>query len=434
MTSARRVVLSTFGSRGDLHPFLAIAQELRCRGYSPIVAAAPRYAELVRNAGIDFHRCGPDPQDYEMVLNLSGAEIYRRLCTQPKFTIDGLLNPFLRRWYDDTYPLLVDAAYFIAHPLALGGRLAAEKLAIPSMRVALSPYAFLSEYDPPILFERQRLSRAARWLGARAQSLFVRRLRSATEHLAEPFHRMKASLGLAPSKANPLFDVVHEDEVSVAAYSPALTSSHIIVPGGPIFAGFTRFEGIGSELSVSADLESYLSESSRPIVFTLGTAGLYDVDRFVKAIAHAATVLRFRALVVLGDAGREKFQHLNSNRFLVSSYAPYSAIFPRARIVVHPAGIGTCAQALRAGIPQLLLPTVVDQPDTADRVRRMGVGSVLPMQKLTGATLIKHLKILLSDESIRSRAIAVGRQLGSEPDGAKAIADCIDSRLGLTGL
>jgi UDP:flavonoid glycosyltransferase YjiC (YdhE family) len=112
----------------------------------------------------------------------------------------------------------------------------------------------------------------------------------------------------------------------------------------------------------------------------------------------------------------------------VTRYAPYSQIFPRASVIIHQAGIGTTAQALRAGRPMLVMPYSHDQPDNARRVRRLGVAEVLGRQKYTAKAAARLMSQLLSDNAYPVRAAAVAAQIAGE-DGAVTACDALEAML-----
>lgn len=84
-------------------------------------------------------------------------------------------------------------------------------------------------------------------------------------------------------------------------------------------------------------------------------------------------------------------------------YAPFSKLFPYASAVVHHGGIGTCAQALRAGIPQLITPFGMDQPDNSSRLRKFGVSDELRLKKYKNSTVADKLRKLLEDKDVQTR-------------------------------
>jgi rhamnosyltransferase subunit B len=133
-----------------------------------------------------------------------------------------------------------------------------------------------------------------------------------------------------------------------------------------------------------------------------------------------------RALLLVGE---ERFRPADLPEGVEAfDYAPYGALLPRARAVVHQGGVGTTAQVLRAGRPALVVPFSHDQFDNGSRIRRAGAGRVLPRPRYDAASAARELRALLDDESYTTRAAGLGRQIGSE-DGASAAADAIEEVL-----
>jgi UDP:flavonoid glycosyltransferase YjiC (YdhE family) len=108
----------------------------------------------------------------------------------------------------------------------------------------------------------------------------------------------------------------------------------------------------------------------------------------------------------------------------VAEYAPYSALFPRASLVVHQGGVGTTAQCLRAGKPMLIMPYSHDQPDNARRMRRLGVAESITKKGYTPAKVARRLKAMLADPNYGETARNVAQQLGHE-DGVGAACDAL---------
>ena len=110
----------------------------------------------------------------------------------------------------------------------------------------------------------------------------------------------------------------------------------------------------------------------------------------------------------------------------VGDYAPFSEIFPRARIVIHHGGIGTTGQALRAGLPQLVVPLFADQFDNAARVVRLGVARSVGLKRYRADRAAAELSALLGEESYHARAVAVGREVSQE-DGSEVAVQVVES-------
>jgi UDP:flavonoid glycosyltransferase YjiC (YdhE family) len=173
------------------------------------------------------------------------------------------------------------------------------------------------------------------------------------------------------------------------------------------------------------DLRRFLDEGGAPIAFTPGTANAH-AQRFLQAGVEAAVRLNRRALL-LTRRGHQVPRDLPPSIRHVS-YAPFSQLLPRCAALVHHGGIGTCAQALAAGIPQLVMPMGFDQPDNAARLKRLGVGAALVPAKFTGARVASELTTLLSHPAAAaacrhwSQAIAASRPIDETCDLLERIA------------
>ncbi|MBE0598935.1 MAG: glycosyltransferase, partial [Desulfuromonadales bacterium] len=175
----------------------------------------------------------------------------------------------------------------------------------------------------------------------------------------------------------------------------------------------------GAEGSLPEEVESFLAAGEAPILFALGSSAVWTAGDFWRQAAVAASRLGRRAMLITGPeapgnlpAGIKAF-----------SYLPYSKIFPRGAAVVHSAGIGTLAQAMRSGRPQLLVPVAFDQPDNAFRAAGLGLGRVLPFGKVDADRLVPHLVELLSRPDYGRAAEALARQLRRSDGAANAAAE-----------
>ena len=109
-------------------------------------------------------------------------------------------------------------------------------------------------------------------------------------------------------------------------------------------------------------------------------------------------------------------------------YAPYSQVFPRALSVVHQGGVGTTGQALRAGVPQLIVPFAHDQPDNAARCRRLGAAEILTRDNYNTKNAARELQRLIGDRKYRDRAIETSKIVNSE-SGTETACDAIEAVL-----
>jgi UDP:flavonoid glycosyltransferase YjiC (YdhE family) len=95
-------------------------------------------------------------------------------------------------------------------------------------------------------------------------------------------------------------------------------------------------------------------------------------------------------------------------------YAPFSELLPRCAALVHHGGVGTMSQAMAAGVPQLVQPMSHDQPDNAERIKRMGIGDWLSVRKFTAGNVAAKLRRLLNSPDVAARCAAVAKRFEDE--------------------
>jgi UDP:flavonoid glycosyltransferase YjiC (YdhE family) len=165
--------------------------------------------------------------------------------------------------------------------------------------------------------------------------------------------------------------------------------------------------------------EEYLSSGDAPIVFTPGSANRHASQFFRAAIDATARIGR-RALLVTSYSDHlppslpEHAHHV--------TYASFATLFPQAAAVVHHGGIGTSAQALAAGVPQLVMPMGFDQPDNAVRLRALGVAETILPGRFTAPRVASALERLLTADDVS----AACRRCRERFDGAKAVERVCD--------
>ena len=147
---------------------------------------------------------------------------------------------------------------------------------------------------------------------------------------------------------------------------------------------------------------------------------------FTNAI-EAARRLEHRALLVTGQDPAQydasiAAAKLRPGTIKVMRYLPYSEAFPHAAVNVHQGGVGTLAQGLAAGRPQLITPVGFDQPDNARRVERLGLSKSIAFQKSTSDAMAGALREILSSPSYASNAAAAARTVNAEERAQRAAA------------
>jgi UDP:flavonoid glycosyltransferase YjiC (YdhE family) len=429
MKRASKVVLCTSGSYGDLHPFIAVGLAMQRRGWSVTVAAPSEYEGKIRSEGLGFHAVGPDYASVASDLGLDVETLWKKTLRPGsglEFLLRKLYMRYLRRSYEDLLPATEGADLIVTHFTAFAARLLAEKKRIPWISAVLQPSGFMSAYDPPVLpmgpFEKLRPLLGEKLYGA-AVAPFARGL---TALWTAPVHEMRAELGLPNSGANPVFEGQFSPYGSIALYSPEFGAVQPDFPARTTITGFPFYDSEkGGCCALSPELERFLAAGPPPIVFSLGTAVTAAAGDFYEQSFEAAKALRARAVFLTGVEGRDPFGGALPPTMFACRYAPHSQLFARSEAVVHQGGIGTTAQALRAGRPQMIVPFIADQPDNAARIVRLGAGRTISRDAYTGRRAAAELSALLDDPAYSARCAELGRLIARE-DGAARAAEVID--------
>jgi UDP:flavonoid glycosyltransferase YjiC (YdhE family) len=237
-----------------------------------------------------------------------------------------------------------------------------------------------------------------------------------------PLHELRAALGLPPTDAIAQFEGQFSPRMHLALFSSVLAPPQPDWPAGTIVCGFPRYDGTPVERDARDRLEKFLAAGDPPLVFGLGSSAVMVAGNFWRAAIAATQALGRRALLLTGGAADSGAVPPSIGIF---DYLPYSAVFPRAAVIVHSGGIGTLAQALASARPQLITPVAFDQPDNARRTVRLGLARVLPFEKATAAALARELAIVMEDDRYARGARQVGAALSRE-DGACIAADALE--------
>jgi len=416
-----RIVLTTFGSLGDLHPYIAIALGLNARGHEAVLATSGFYRGKVEALGIGFQAVRPDKPDLDANPGLMRRIMDRRQGTE--CVIRELIMPALRVSYEDTLAAADGADLLVSHTLTFTTRLVAEKKGIPWASTMLQPIGFLSIHDPPVLPLAPILAKF-RFLGPVFHRLLFSLGKRRVRPWCEPWHRLRAEVGLPPTAEQPLFEGQHAPSLVLALFSKVFADRQTDWPRQTTLTGFPFYDQDG-EPGLNTQLARFLDEGPPPIVFTLGSSAVMDAGAFYEHSAAAAKLLGRRAVLLVGKETSNCPDRLPDG-VIAFDYAPYSELFPRAAAIVHQGGIGTTAQAMRSGRPMLVMPYAHDQPDNAERLARLGIARTISRHRYTADRAARELHRLLFIPSYSAKALEVSN-LVNEKDGVRAACDALET-------
>jgi UDP:flavonoid glycosyltransferase YjiC (YdhE family) len=412
-----RIVLSTMGSLGDLHPKIALGLELKRRGHQVVVNTWDGYREKIEALGFEFYPMRPDvdPTDRELLAELlhptKGSETLIR----------KVVFPHLREMYDDLVAASRTADLMVTGELSYVAKSVVEKTNIKWVSTSLASLSMFSSADPNVYPQAEWIEILRPLPTVFHRTLFAV-MRSTLSNWYAPYRAFRRELGLSEDH-DPIFTGKFSSLLHLAMFSRALAEPQPDWWQPTVQTGFCFYDG---DNEMPAGLEEFLAAGEPPIVFTLGSAAVMDPRDFFDESVKAAKSLDRRAVVLYGSDNRPPAGL--TDEIAGFAYAPFSRIFPRAACVVHQGGVGTTGQALRAGVPQLIMPYSHDQPDNAARCRRHGVARTIRRDRYTAGAASAEIKLLLENERYAERAGKLAAVVASE-NGTATACDAIERTL-----
>jgi rhamnosyltransferase subunit B len=408
------VVVVTIGSAGDLFPFLALALALRARGHRVSFLAPEQHGPWVRPTGLPFTGLPADEavlRDPDLWHPTRGFSVVWR-ATRPAM---ARIVPFVAALPAEERCLL------LVHPLALPEADLC-RAAHPGVKIAaayLAPANLLTVHDPlmvgpwrvPVWVPLAARRRFWRWVGRR----FIDPVALADVNAARGAH------GLAPVAT--LVDwIAAVPDLSLTLFPGWFAGTQPDWPQ-PLFRGDFPLFDPNADAQMAPELAAFLQAGAAPLVFTHGTGNTQAAAYFRHACA-AADRLGRRAVFLTPH--RDQVPADLPATMLWQDYVPLHRLLPHVAALVHHGGIGTTAEALRAGTPQLVVPLAHDQFDNGARVAALGVGASLPAARLNDARLARTLAAMLAAPGLDGRTRAVAARFAPAP-GMDAMCAALDA-------
>jgi rhamnosyltransferase subunit B len=383
-----QVIVIGLGSAGDVHPNVGLALALQQRGHDVLLVAPAIFRSLAERAGLEFAALLSEDDYYAAIRDPNLWHPFRSFSVVAR----RLILPTLRPVYEIIEKHWQPGRTVVAAPgFAFGARLAQEKLGVPLATVHLQPIMFRSAIQPGCFGFPDILGH----LPYPLRRLY---LRAADQFLIDPLvadetNCFRLELGLPPVRR--LFNGwVQSPQLVVGLFPDWFAPPAPDWPSNVALTGFPLWDE-SSLRNPSPELAEFLAAGPPPMVFTAGSA-MVQAGRFFQVSAEVCRNSRWRALFLTQFP--EQLPMPLPSGTCHFDYVPFSAVLRQTALLVHHGGIGTTAQAIAAGIPQLVVPSTHDQPDNAVRVRRLGVGDFLLPRAYTPANVEKSLRRLMSPD------------------------------------
>lgn len=408
-----RIAIETLGTRGDVQPYLALAQTLQSRGHIVQLAAPEQFAELAAHHGVPFA-----PLPGEFLALLDSPEAKAAVAGGEGFSAGFKLLKYMR-------PLMVHLLevewqavrtfgpdLILYHPKSLASPSMAEALGVPHVLASPLPgFTPTSAFPSPLLpfASLGPLNRVSHLLATHSSGLLfgkmLRQWRQQSLGLTgrAKFNRPSATLYAYSPQVLPVPDDWSED-VLVSGYwfldEPAWT--------------------------MPAPLSRFLAAGDKPVYVGFGSMPGLDPEAMADTAIAALAQTGKRALLAIGG-GALKVRNVPEHIHVIDA-APHGELFRHVSATVHHGGAGTTAASIRAGLPTAICPFFGDQPFWARRVVDLGIGPApLDRKALTVEAFAAALRTM-DDAALRDRAGALGAKVQAE-NGTRAAADFLEARI-----
>ena len=418
-----RIGIQTWGSEGDIRPFIALGHALSSRGHEVELLYTEigkrRYEEVARSLGFTARAvASPVIADEEELFRIGLKAINARDQLQQGLLISKrLLEPAIPEIYEAGLELARRSDLLVHHFIVHASRAAAEKARVPFITVAFAHMLIESRYIHPTGFPR-----LGDWMNALGWK--IARL-ALNQTLLKDMNRFRSRVGLSPVK-DLLNDGWASHRLHLIAASPALLDRPADWPAWNQMCGFLSLPSHQHEM-VSPEVEAFLSNGAPPVFMGFGslmpTSGP-QLEQTIAIFKAAAASAGQRAIIQC------EVEAPSTDTVLFVKRTPHLLVFPRCTAVVHHAGAGTTHTTLKTGSPSVPVPHVSDQFAWADELHRLGVSPApLKRTKLTAKALAARIRETVATAPMKQKAVALQQRMAFD-DGPSTAARLIEEAAG----
>ncbi|MCP2277875.1 UDP:flavonoid glycosyltransferase YjiC, YdhE family [Nocardia amikacinitolerans] len=401
-----RVVLSTFGSRGDVEPLVGLAVRLRELG-----------------AGVRV--CAPPDEDFARRLAGVGVPVVPVGRSARAMTTEALASPNLSERAAEVIASQFEAVTAAAEgcdalvatgmlPAAAGALSVAEKLGIRSVSVTFQQLTLPSPHRPPLAYRGRPLPPEV----TDNRVLWDLDAQTIDELFGAALNTNRASIGLPP------VDNVRD---YVIGERPWLATDPTLDPWQPTDLDVVQTGAwvLPDDRPLSDDLLAFLDAGAPPVYVGFGSMPMHASKDVAEVTLAAVRAHGRRAVVARGWADLALIDD-RDDCFAVGE-VNHQALFARVAAVVHHGGAGTTTTAAGAGAPQVVVPQAADQPYWAGRVAQLGIGAAHDGPVPNAESLSAALATALSPET-RARATSVAAEVRTDRAAvaARLLVDALD--------
>lgn len=439
-----KIVFVAYGSFGDIYPLLAVARTMHEDGHRVLFVANAYFAETIKRAGVELAEAGTHEEQLAA----------RETSASNGDTFEGAMV---------RYDYLIGRNYSRVGRIIDGLVRCGEEILVVTHGRLSPAFPICEHHDVPVVLTYYA---PAQIPDNREDYVLYHSSFGTKEWLARriryPLHRFKTRVWKTPFRnynrwreqggyprtrgvlSSIVCNLLRGNGLSLSFRHPSIVREVALFPewyGDPIGEDIRHLEFAGFVFHCDEDarshalIDEFIDQHGSPIVFTPGTA-VEDATEFCGAISETCRLLDAPAIVlsryVAASVAQFDFESSGA-RVLALGHADLGYVLPKARLLVHHGGIGTVAQAVRAGIPQIIRPRMYDQPNNALRVALNGLGGMLYEDGYTAqeiAAVYSHI----STSELHREHLAYYREQTRLQDGVRNAANIIAAEASLRAI
>lgn len=409
------ITILTYGSRGDVQPFLPLSLGLMTRGHSVKLAAPSRFKDLVEGYGIQFVSLAGEPEDLSRRLNNAGYNFIKMVREMMDHAVE-IGADVLRQTEEASRD-----ADLIIHTFshAVGAHTLAREKNIPDIHIQTFPmFAPTGDY-PNVALPDLKLRALNRFTHFASQKI-------TWWTSSFGFEQVRRRAGLPNRKLYFPFDddPLRPPTPILCAWSPNIIPPSSDWKSNVHVTGY-YFLDVDNSYQPSVELQNFLDAGEPPVCISFGSMVNRDAEPIDKIVRDALKGTNNRGIIL---SGWSEVKHRESNDVLYLNAIPHDWLLPQCKMIIHHGGAGTTSAGLRAGIPNIVIPFTADQPFWGNRVHVMGAGPKPILVKNLSVENLTQAIVEAEDPVVRKRAQIIGQGIRSE-NGVKCAVELIESSL-----
>lgn len=406
-----KIFMVTRGSHGDIYPYLVVASELLRRGHIVTLSLPQIFEKEAKDLDLNYVLQGSDDIGGMLEGAAQTSQSFKHILKWIRRVIDNQFEQFI--------PVLQEHDLFVSTNTEFAAVSIAEYCKKPIIRTAYAPLIPGKKIAPPII----PLSNTNKVF---TPSFMWSLLNRGTDFMVKKtLNKNRKSLGMSPIKTYGM-------HAAGNAYNYLMHSSYLgnTDPDWPFkwdIGGYCFNNSFNYDTSDYEKLIGFIKKDERPtIFFTFGSCDAKKKDVFCQRLYEACINSDFKLIVGSGWSKTGSHLSSNDNLYIMDKAIPHKLIFPHCSAIIHHGGSGTTHSVASAGIPQMIIPLIIDQDYWASRVRELGVGPGKIKISISKEELRQKINDLVKNKEYRKNAVNLSHNISTE-NGVNTFCDYIET-------